>query len=52
MAVNYADKLVASYHKPLINKIAEIYANTGKTEYLDFLNQTLTKLIFLVFSIT
>ena len=42
-AVDYADKLVASYHKPLINKIAEIYANTGKTEYLDFFESNIDK---------
>ena len=35
-AINYADTLTQSYYKPLIGKIAEIYANTSDSKYLDF----------------
>ena len=35
-AIAYADTLTQSYYKPLVGKIAEIYANTSDPKYLDF----------------
>lgn len=38
-AVVIADRLTESYHRPLITKIAEIYASTGDSKYLAFFDK-------------
>jgi len=41
LAVKWADRLSSGYHKPLIGKIAEIYAQTGNSEYLSFFEENI-----------
>ncbi len=42
-AVAIVDELVKEYHKPLISKIAEIYANTGESQYLAFFESNINE---------
>lgn len=42
-AIEYADQLSRDYHKPLISKMAEIYANTGDASYLDFFEKNINE---------
>lgn len=41
-AIKIAEELTKSYYKPLLIKIAEIYASTGDVKYLDFFKSNLS----------
>ncbi|NNL90811.1 MAG: M1 family metallopeptidase [Saprospiraceae bacterium] len=41
LALKEVNRLTKSYHKPLISKIAEIYANTGDEKYLGFFEKNI-----------
>lgn len=42
-AIEECEKLMKSYHKPLVTKFAEIYASTGDEKYLDFFENNINE---------
>ena len=42
-AIKESEKLIKSYHKPLVSKFAEIYASTGDEKYLNFFENNINE---------